>query len=104
MRMISAGGAARYIARMQKDLHAPVSLEAVLDRLAAYADATGKDADRVEAVVYCYECKHARDPEACPAAGWRFEMEPCDFCSYGERRKWRRDRAGREEKPNGNKV
>lgn len=45
----------------------------------------GKNADAVEPVVYCLHCKHDRDPEACPAAGWRFEMEPYNFCSYGER-------------------
>lgn len=104
MRWIDADAAARYLVKRQQDLYAPIALEDVLNRLADYVDDCGKDADAIAPVVYCYECKHARDPEACPAAGWRFEMEPCDFCSYGERRKWRRDRAGREEKPNGNKV
>lgn len=86
MRWIDVDGAARYIVRMQDDLFAPVALEDVLNRLADYADACGKDADAIEPVVYCYECKRARDPEACPAAGWRFAMEPSDFCSCGERK------------------
>lgn len=85
MRLIDADGAARYLVRMQDDLFAPVALEDVLNRLADYAGDCGKNADAIAPVVYCYECKRAYDPENCPAAGWRFAMEPCDFCSYGER-------------------
>lgn len=37
-------------------------------------------------VVRCKDCTHRKDPERCPAAGWKFALEPYDFCSYGEQK------------------
>lgn len=74
MRLIDADNV---LARLPDDLPYKASVRRVLMQT--------ENVDAVS-VVFCKDCTLRKDPERCPAAGWKFALEPYDFCSYGEQK------------------